>query len=134
MNHTIIAYENERHMHKISFSTIIKYCGSSPGKARNLGSGLAGSLAAGSSVCCIIEIRNLNHTIGMTAYLAFFIDVNESTKVQNPRRNSYAVNISSYAHTLALCIYILRMRVRVPRCPSRPSPVSRLFHAGCTSS
>ena len=27
-------------------------------------------------------------------------------------------------------VYILRMRVRVPR----PSPVSRLFHAGCTSS
>ena len=25
---------------------------------------------------------------------------------------------------------ILRMHVSVPRCPSRPFPVSRLFHAG----
>ena len=33
---------------------------------------------------------------------------NESTKVQNPRRNSYAVN-SSYGDTSV--VYILRMRV-----------------------
>ena len=44
---------------------------------------------------------------------------NESTKVQNPRRNSYAVN------TYTSVVYILRMRVRVLRCPD--SPVSRLF-------
>ena len=61
-----------------------------------------------------------------------------STKVQNPRRNSYAgTGCRHYTmHCLTLNSYqcILRMRVRVPRCPSRPLPVSRLFHAGCTSS
>ena len=58
-----------------------------------------------------------------------------STEVQNPRRNSYAsTGCRHYTmHCLTLnCI--LRMRVQVPRCPSRPLPVSRLFHAGCTSS
>ena len=69
---------------------------------------------------------------------------NESTKVQNPRRNSYAVNSrqqlwnsyavnSSYAHTLALCIYCA-CAYEYLAAPSRPSPVSRLFHAVCTSS
>ena len=39
---------------------------------------------------------------------------NESTKVQNPRRNSYAGLTCTY---ITLASYILRMRVRVPRCP-----------------
>ena len=32
------------------------------------------------------------------------------------------------------CRIILRMRVECLAAPSRPSPVSRLFHGGCTSS
>ena len=57
---------------------------------------------------------------------------NESTKVQNPRRNSYAVNRAMELCTYIIytsVVYILRMRVRVLAAPSRPSPVSRLFHA-----
>ena len=93
----------------------------------------------------------------------------QSTKVQNPRRNSYAVNSTqqlwnSYAvnsktlggihtqstagssygihmqstaamhiYTLALCIYCA-CAYEYLAAPSRPSPVSRLFHAVCTSS
>ena len=48
--------------------------------------------------------------------------LNESTKVQNPRRNS-----------IALCIYCA-CAYECLAAPSRPSPVSRLFYAGCTSS
>ena len=40
--------------------------------------------------------------------------VQKSTKVQNPRRNSYAGLTCTY---ITLASYILRMRVRVPRCP-----------------
>ena len=48
---------------------------------------------------------------------------------------------SSYVHTqhtlysITNVVYILRMRVRVPRCPpSTPVYYISLFHAGCTSS
>ena len=58
-------------------------------------------------------------------------------KPEDPRRNSYAglTFNSSYAHTVhytsVVCIYCA---CECLAAPSRPSPVSRLFHAGCTSS
>ena len=62
---------------------------------------------------------------------------NESTKVQNPRWNSYAGITpcieQQVPRTNRLCI-ILRMHVECLAAPCRPSPVSRLFHAGCISS
>ena len=57
-------------------------------------------------------------------------------QVQNPRRNSYAGITpcieQQVPRTNRLCI-ILCMRVECLAAPCRPSPVSRLFHAGCIS-
>ena len=71
-----------------------------------------------------------------------------STKVQNPRQNSYAgtgcrhytmhcltfeQQVPRYAHTVYTLIYTAHARTSASL-PSRASPVSRLFHTGCTSS
>ena len=58
---------------------------------------------------------------------------NESTKVHNPRLNSlhHALNSKCQGPSIYKLCIILRMRVE---CLAAPSPVSRLFHAGCTSS
>ena len=63
---------------------------------------------------------------------------NESTKVQNPRRNSYA-GLTFNSSWLRTHIHYTSVVYCACTCeclaaPSRPSPVSRLFHAGCTSS
>ena len=63
---------------------------------------------------------------------------NESTKVQNPRRNSYAglTFNSSWlrSHIHYTSVVYCACACECLAAPSRPSPVSRLFHAGCTSS
>ena len=63
----------------------------------------------------------------------------KSTKAQNPRRNSYAglTFNSSYAHMYIHSSIVYRYCACAYEClaaPSRPSHVSCLFHAGCTSS
>ena len=59
----------------------------------------------------------------------------EESPVQNPRRYYAGLTFNStYAHTYtALCIYC-ECAYECLAAPSRLSPVSRLFHAGCTSS
>ena len=44
-------------------------------------------------------------------------------------QSTAAMELCAYIYTLALCIYC----ACAYECLSRPSPVSRLFHAGCTS-
>ena len=83
------------------------------------------------------EIRRLKrrqNVLLQDKFASLFASKNESTKVQNPRRNSYAVS-SSYGamHIRVLFIYCA-CAYECLAAPSRPSPVSRLFHAGCTSS
>ena len=62
----------------------------------------------------LTEHQLLPFTLKLTPLIPTLMN---STEVQNTRRNSYAglTFNSSCAHTL--CVYILRMRVRVPRCP-----------------
>ena len=82
-----------------------------------------------------------HHTLILTLTHKLTYNMN-STKVQNPRRNSYGcrhytmhcLTLNSYMYQCILRMRVRVPRVRVPRCPSRPLPVSRLFHAGCTSS
>ena len=64
------------------------------------------------------------------SHYAFLCRVKGHTLTSCARRRG---SLGTRLHTLALCIYCA-CAYECLAAPSRPSPVSRLFHAGCTSS
>ena len=87
-------------------------------------------------MACGFKVYGLGMTLSIlySTHIQSLQGNNESTKVQNTRRNSYTpCVVSKTFHTRnidRLCIYC----ACAYGCLAAPSPVSRLFHAGCTSS
>ena len=76
-------------------------------------------------------IWNTAQKISGTLVACYFATCNVSADIKSAKPS--AEFICSHAHTLALCIYCA-CACECLAAPSRPSPVSRLFHAVCTSS